>query len=95
MDQLPRLGKRELVCLMLFTCNYVVSVLSGFLFLWVLGMGYVILLWHSLSLPYNYFESFLLPLFLNVPAESFFALKHNFHSFMMKQFDSFSVYKLH
>ena len=27
----------------------------GFLFLWVLGMGYVILLWHSLSLPYNYF----------------------------------------
>ena len=24
-------------------------------FLWVLGMGYVILLWHSLTLPYNYF----------------------------------------
>ena len=22
----------------------------------VLGMGYLILLWHSLSLPYNYFE---------------------------------------
>ena len=39
MDQLPRLGKR--VC-------------RGILFLWVLGMGYVILLWHSLSLPYNY-----------------------------------------
>ena len=37
-----------------FTCNYVVSVWRGFLFLWVLGMGYVILLWHSLSLPYNY-----------------------------------------
>ena len=34
-----------------------VSVWRGFLFLWVLGMGYVILLWHSLSLPYNYFES--------------------------------------
>ena len=34
-----------------FTCNYVVSVWRGFLFLWVLGMGYVILLWHSLSLP--------------------------------------------
>ena len=32
-----------------------VSVWRGFLFLWVLGMGYVILLWHSLSLPYNYF----------------------------------------
>ena len=26
MDQLPRLGKRELMCLLLFTCNYVVSV---------------------------------------------------------------------
>ena len=54
MDQLPRLGKRELICLLLFTCNYVVSVWRGFLFLWVLGMGYVILLWHSLSIPYNY-----------------------------------------
>ena len=51
MDQLPRLGKRELICLLLFTCNYVVSVWRGFLFLLVLGMGYVILLWHSLSLP--------------------------------------------
>ena len=51
MDQLPRLGKRELICLLLFTCNNVVSVWRGFLFLWVLGMGYVILLWHSLSLP--------------------------------------------
>ena len=51
MDQLPRLGKRELICLLLFTCNYVVSVWRGFLFLWVLGMGYVILLWHYLSLP--------------------------------------------
>ena len=54
-DQLPRLGKRELVCLLLFTCKYVGSVWRGFLFLLVLGMGYVILLWHSLSLPYNYF----------------------------------------
>ena len=25
-DQLPRLGKRMLICLLLFTCNYVVSV---------------------------------------------------------------------
>ena len=57
MDQLPRLEKRELICLLLFTCNYVVSVWRGFLFLWVLGMGYVILLRHSLSLPYNYFSS--------------------------------------
>ena len=55
MDHLPRLGKRELICLLLFTCDYVVFVWRGFLFLWVLGMGYVILLWHSLSLPYNYF----------------------------------------
>ena len=55
MDQLPLFGKRELICLLLFTCNYVVSVRIGFLFLWVLGMGYVILLWHSMSLPYNYF----------------------------------------
>ena len=56
MDQLPRLGKRELICLQLFTCNYVVSVWRGFLFLWVLGMGCVVLLWHSLSLPYDYFS---------------------------------------
>ena len=54
---IPRFGKRELICLLLFTCNYVVSVWRGFLFLWVFGMGYVILLWHSLSLPYNYFVS--------------------------------------
>ena len=55
MDQLPRLGKRELICLLLFTFNYMVSVWRGFLCLRVLGVGYVILLWHSLSLPYNYF----------------------------------------
>ena len=54
MDRLPRLGKRELICLLLFTCNYMVFVWRGFLFLCVLGMGYVILLWHSLNLPYNY-----------------------------------------
>ena len=54
-DQLPRWGKRELniICLLLFTCNYVVSVWRGFLFLWVLGMGYVILLWHFMGLPYQ------------------------------------------
>ena len=64
MDQLPRLGKRELICLLLFTCNYVVFVRRGFLFLWVLGMGYVILLWHSLSLPYNY-STHVIPLYFN------------------------------
>ena len=42
MDQLPRFGKGELICLLLFTCNYVVSVWRGFLFLWVLWMGYFI-----------------------------------------------------
>ena len=56
MDQLSRFGKRGLICLLLFTCNYVVSVWRGFLFLWVLGIGIVILLWHSLSIPYNYFD---------------------------------------
>ena len=30
MDQLPRLGKRELICLLLFTWYYVVSVLERF-----------------------------------------------------------------
>ena len=51
-----QISMRELICLLLFTGNFVVSVWRGFLFLWVLGMGYVILLWHSLSLPYNYFD---------------------------------------
>ena len=37
------------------TCNFVVSVWRGLLFLCVLGMGYVILFWHTLSLPYIYF----------------------------------------
>ena len=41
-DQLPRLGKKEIICLLLFTCNNVVSVRRGFLFLLVLGMGYFI-----------------------------------------------------
>ena len=50
-DQLPRLGKRELVFLLLSTCNCVVSVSWRFLFLLVLGMDCVFLLWHSLGLP--------------------------------------------
>ena len=32
------------------------SVRRGFLFLWVLVVGCVILLWHSMCLPYNYLE---------------------------------------
>ena len=46
--------KRELIVLLSFTCNYVVSVRKGFLFLLVLVIGCVILLWHSLGLLYNY-----------------------------------------
>ena len=80
MDQLPRLGKRELICLLLFTCNYVVFVRRGFLFLWVLGMGYVILLWHSLSLPYNYFMQYTAILQL-----------HQIDNFQTKKCDVFKV----
>ena len=43
------------ICLLSFTCNYVVSVWRGFLFLLVPWMGCVILLWHSLGIPYQYF----------------------------------------
>ena len=50
-------GEERATLSAVFTCNYVVSVWRGFLFLWMLGMGYVILLWHSLSLPYNYFTN--------------------------------------
>ena len=42
-----------------FTYNNVVSVQRGFLFLLVLGMGCVVLLWHSLCLPYNYSAVFI------------------------------------
>ena len=42
--------------MLLFTCNYVVYVQRGFIFLLVLGTGCDILLWHSLGLPYNYFH---------------------------------------
>ena len=55
-DQLPRLGKRELVFLLLFTCSFVVSVLGRFLFLLVLGMDCAFLLWHSLGLPLIIFQ---------------------------------------
>ena len=41
-------GATEQTCLQTFW--------RRFLFLWVLGMGYVILLWRSRSLPYNYFS---------------------------------------
>ena len=40
--------------LLSFTCNFVVSVKRGFLFLLALVIGCVILLWHTLCLPYNY-----------------------------------------
>ena len=77
MDQLPRLGKRELICLLSFTCNYVVFVWRGFLFLWVLGIGYVILLWHSLSLPYNYFDDTAVYLYAKLAEETILILVEN------------------
>ena len=55
-DQLPWLEEREIIFLLSFTCNYVVSVRKGFLFLLVLEMGCVVLLWYSLGLPYILFH---------------------------------------
>ena len=46
---LPRLGNRELICLLLFTCNYVVSVRKGFLL--VLGLG----CYFIVALPQKYY----------------------------------------
>ena len=37
-----------------------------FLFLCVLGIGCIILLWHSLGRPYNYFEFFILAVLLTM-----------------------------
>ena len=48
-------GEERYIFLLSFTCNYVVSVRRGFLFLLVLGTGCSILLSYSLDLPYNYF----------------------------------------
>ena len=76
MDQLPRLGKRELMCLLLFTCNYVVSVWRGFLKLWALGMGYVMLLWHFLSLPYNDFIPVRIKMCTEVNMEEMITIHH-------------------
>ena len=51
-DKLPPPGKRELICLLLFTCNCVVSVRRDFLFFWVLGDGlrYFIVALHGPSI---------------------------------------------
>ena len=51
------IGKRELICLLSFTCNYVVLCSERFpLPLGAYdGLTCILLLWHSLSLPYNYF----------------------------------------
>ena len=76
MDQLPRFGKRELICLLLFTCN-VVSVRRGFIFLLVLGMGCIILLLRSLRLPYNYLSH-------SIPQFPNFVLKNEQHTFSSK-----------
>ena len=71
-DQLPRLGRER--ANLSFTCNYVVSVRRGFLFLLVLWMGCVILLWHSLTLPYNYLTAEEKTIFSRKLI--YFALKH-------------------
>ena len=49
-------GEERAIFMLSFTCNYVVSVRRDFLFPLVLGISCVILLWHSLGLPYNYFD---------------------------------------
>ena len=54
MDQLPRLGKRELICLLLFTCNDVVSVGEVSSSSGCLELRYFLVAL-SLSLPYKYF----------------------------------------
>ena len=55
-DRLPQLGKRELFFFLLSLTGYhVVSVKKVFFFFLVLGIGCVILLWHSLCLSCNYF----------------------------------------
>ena len=56
MDQLPRLEKRELICLLLFTCNYMVSVGEVSSSSGCLGRA-TLFFWHSLSLPYDNFKS--------------------------------------
>ena len=47
--------ERELIFLLSFIYNYLVSVMRGFLFLLVLGIGCIILLCHALGLPYYLF----------------------------------------
>ena len=59
-NQLPRLEKREINFLLSFTCNYGVSIRRGFLFLLVLGMGFVILLWCSLGFLCNFLTEHIL-----------------------------------
>ena len=44
-------GEERAIFLLSFACNYV---LRGSLFLLMFGVGYVILLWHSLGLPHHY-----------------------------------------
>ena len=47
-------GRANLSAIVYLSVSMWFSVRRGFLFLWVFGMGCVILLWHSLGLPYNY-----------------------------------------
>ena len=89
--ELPRLGKRELICLLLFTCGYVVSVWRGFLFLWVLGVGYLILLLQSLSLPFNYFSFMVSSPNVNYVKPQFFVIYDIFFHLTLWKHKRFSV----
>ena len=82
-DRLPRLGKRELIFLLSFTCiyRYVVFLKRGFLFLLVPGIGCFILLWHSLGLPYNNFGCVFIKtvLLYNIGHSNMFSLSELLH----------------
>ena len=66
-------GRESLFGLLSFICNYVVSIRMGFLL--VLGVGCIILMWHFLCLPYNYFES--LTLTENLSSKASFKISRN------------------
>ena len=67
-DQLPRSGKRELICLLSFTCNYVVSVRSGFLFLSSSGcLGWAVLF--NCDTPWTFHINILNKLETDTPTE--------------------------
>ena len=66
-DQLPRSGKRELICLLFFTCNYVVSVRRGLLLGAWDGLRYFIVAlpepFHIIILPLGYLHQYMTMIF--------------------------------